>query len=397
MSDSRHLKLQVFEGDPILRFLHKRALGSLLTYLPIVLLALCVLVSLNHERFSMSNWTSVLCHDFATLVRNNKWNCGHLRVAPAFPLTRDLESIITVAIVGVTPSLIYRQWKALETGFVTMARQGVIASETGATPADFAKANEWFKRAGRCGSLWAAIAALAVLVLIAGETKGIFRSLAPRGSLRTQAIWSQHAYGSWWAGIVSNRWGFVLYALIGFVGMYYITLMNVIGGRVVFLLRRTRDELIYTADGSNRDGYYGWGPARSIFLPTYWALYLHSVAIFMMLIVLDWRPWLILPALLEWAVVLVPYLVVPLRLAYRSISAYKVDEQSRIVEELDKLEARTATPSVLSSREVWAQRLARVRDMRTMPFSRPRDVAVIFFTVVPGVVTFVIELKRFWG
>jgi hypothetical protein len=253
-------------------------------------------------------------------------------------------------------------------------------------------ANQYFVRAGRRSGAAMAAATACMLLVVAAQRHGVFPSLTPtlitsRHSPLPQrswaAEWTKDAYQLWWANFSSPVAGWLVYFAIGTVGLYFIITMNVIGGRVVILVWRTRHLIEYGSDPDNRDGYYGWLPVRRILAPTYTALAVHGFAIFLSATMI---PPAALPFLIpvggQWLLVLGPYLFVPAWLVAKNIVAYKEQEISRLAGLLDSLAAKPMTVARERDRETVAQRVERVRNIPPLPFRRARDLLVLWFTIL---------------
>ena len=232
-----------------------------------------------------------------------------------------------------------------------------------------------------------AIAATSMLFVVASQRYGIFPSVAPStASAITQAAWSRDAYVHWWANFDFAIPGWLAYCVIGTCGLYFIITMNVIGSRVVLLIWRTRNYITYGADPDNRDEYYGWLQARHILAPTYIALAVHGFGIFLAAtMVPPGAIWFLIPVAGQWFLVLGPYIYIPMSLVTKNIMAYREQETARLVKLLDELAVQPMGVQRERDRETVAQRLERVRSIRSLPFRRFGDLSLLLFTIFSSV------------
>lgn len=385
------LELHVFEGDAALKFLADRniAPGLLLLLLPIFFLLL-IIVSAGDGRLTTSNLSGLWCQDVGHYLFSPNWPCmRHQDSTANFPLFRDIPSLSCAAILGISPYLVYRQWLGIRDLFPTMSRQGLLGYRTDKPNAErsflheIELANLYFARAGRRSSNAMAAAAVCMLLVAASQRYGIFPSLSPiTHSAIAQHAWSKEVYAHWWANFNSSIAGWLAYLPIGTFGLYFIIAMNVIGGRVVILIWRTKSFVVYSADPDNRDGYYGWLQARKILAPTYIALAVHGLGIFLVATMIPPAAlWFLIPVGGQWLIVLGPYLYIPISLISKNIAAYREKEIASLGSMLDDLTLQPMTVQRERDRETLAQRLERVRGVRTLPFRHFGDLFLLSFTV----------------
>jgi len=235
-----------------------------------------------------------------------------------------------------------------------------------------------------------------MLGIVASQRSGIYPRLAP-GNLRAADIasWTQAAYSSWWANFDHSIFGWLAYFWIGYIGLYYIVTMNLIGGRVVLLLWQTRRLVSFGADPDDEDGYYGWATAREVLAATYTACAVHSVALLLVVLMVPGRSvWFLLPVAIFWLAVIPPYFLVPLILARRSVTRFKAWQESLLAREIaslrryeDTLQEQSARLELLHNRELLYQRLLRVRRIPNLPFRRLKDTVLLILTVVTSAIS----------
>jgi hypothetical protein len=389
------LELRVFDGDATLRFLAARdvAPGVLLLLAPIFILSL-VVISAADGHLTTQNLPALWCQDAGHYLFSPNWPCLKDQTqSAAFPLLRDLPSLGCATILGISPYLVYSQWFGIRDLYLEMFRQGLISFRDDIPEAErlfrheIASANDYFARAGRRSAAAMAIAATSILFVVASQRYGVFPSIAPSAaSSLTQSAWSKDAYVHWWANFDFAIPGWLAYCVIGTIGLYFIITMNVIGSRVVFLIWRTRSYITYGADPDNRDEYFGWLQARRILAPTYIALAVHGLGIFLTAtMVPPGVLWFLVPVAGQWLLVLGPYIYIPMSLVTKNIRAYREKEAARLVNLLDDLALQPMSVQRERDRETVAQRLERVRSIRSLPFRRFGDLSLLSFTIFSSV------------
>jgi hypothetical protein len=388
-------ELLVFEGDATLRFLatHRIKPKYLLSLAPIFL-ALLIVISSIDGHLTTRGLPSLWCQDVGHYLFSPNWPCmKHQSSATDFPLLRDLPSLGCVIILGVSPYLVYSQWLGIRDLYTVMVRQGLIHFRDDVPEAErlfqkeISRANDYFARAGRRSSVAMAVAAASILFVVASQRYGIFPSLRPSArSANTLSEWSKSAYVHWWANFDFAVPGWISYCFIGMTGLYFIITMNVIGSRVVLLIWRTRNYITYGADPDNRDEYYGWLQARKVLAPTYTALAVHGIGIFLAATTIPLGVlWFLVPLAGQWLLVLGPYIYVPMSLVTKNIRSYRETEEAKLVGMLDDLTLSPESVQRERDRETIAQRLERVRKIRSLPFRRFGDVSLLAFTIFSSV------------
>jgi hypothetical protein len=389
------LELRVFEGDATLRFLAARDVApkALLLLAPVFILSL-VVISAADGHLTTQDLPTLWCQDVGHYLFSPNWPCmKHQSRSVEFPLLRDLPSLGCATILGISPYLVYSQWFGIRDLYLAMFRQKLISFRDDIPEAErlfrreVASANDYFARAGRRSSAAMAIAAISILFVVASQRYGVFPSVAPSvSSALTQTTWSKDAYVHWWANFDFAIPGWLAYCAIGTVGLYFIITMNVIGSRVVLLIWRTRSYISYGADPDNRDEYFGWLQARRILAPTYIALAVHGLGIFLAATMVPLGAlWFLVPVAGQWLLVLGPYIYIPMSLVTKNIRVYREKEAARLVKLLDDLALQSMSVERERDRETVAQRLERVRSIRSLPFRRFGDISLLLFTIFSSV------------
>jgi len=385
------LSLEVFEGERILRF--AASIGAqpwMASGFALALIALLVITTALSGTLSQPRLLHDICNEASRFAFHPNWSCAIPDVlSPRFSLLRDLPSIYIATVLGLTPALILRQWKGLHNLFPSMSRLRELSYVSPASEKHFrdsiAVTNLHIRRVGALGLPIFLASAGSMFLITLGIHSGIFWALAPDSLSRgASSLWTKQAYSHWWANLGNHPASGIIYFLIGTVGIYYIVIMNLVGGRVVILLRQVRNDIHFGASAENVDGYHGWREAREVLISTYLATILHSTALAAIIVVLaPSRWWLAAPVVLQWLIVVPFYLVIPLRLTHRSISRYKAQEEELMVNQLHDLRGDKSLKAQ-QVRELIASRLERVHSIRTLPFKRGGRLLAVLFTLLAG-------------
>ncbi|MEU6852843.1 hypothetical protein ABZ901_23305 [Actinacidiphila alni] len=381
-------KFDVFSAEPILlsRINASRRRWLWLCGIPVVTLLLLLELCALYDAVAMPHLGGQLCADLSRFLRFDHPQCRpEASAAGRFPLLRDLPSLSAIVILLVTPALIQRQWSAFEDLLPGMERDGVltVAPVPGAAAridAELVRANNRFRRIRSLAPLLMVLSLVCVAGISLSEQRlGIYYALAPAGDARA---WGGQTYGRWWAGWHASPPGALIYLAVGTAGVYWIAVMNCAGSRVLLCLWRLRGDLRYGVDPHNADGYFGWGRARAVLVPTYVSMALHGIALIAVGVSLPFPFSVVVmtPVVGQWLLALPVYTGLPLLLTRRGIVSFKRREEARLRIALRRLEAnRTALVAAgryYTDTEALAQRLVRVRGIRTFPFSRPRDIVL---------------------
>lgn len=193
-----------------------------------------------------------------------------------FPVTRDLMSLIAIAILAGTPFLMYRMWSGYSQMLSSMISQGALRVDNG----DRARlnriidhCNSHVRLIGLAGPLTFALLWLVVLSLRRMQRDdGMFTLLAPNG----MPDWSQLAFAHWWAG---GGVGAFVYEFAFVYGVYLITQQNLVGFRIIYALAKARRIVRFEANPLDSDGYFGWAQVRKSLAAVYAELAVHGVAL----------------------------------------------------------------------------------------------------------------------
>lgn len=371
------LTLNIFEGEAaILRRMAQRGhTGSLLLLFPLLCLILVAVSAASTNAFSQPGLASLLCHDFRVYLGAH-WTCEGIVASPDISLLRDVPTLIALVCVSLTPWLMYRQWTGIEIFLHNMDKNKLLSFPNGrqAVVNRIKKCNDFFRGASGANS-FTMLAAMTFILLIslAQQRFGVYSVLA-RQELPISP-------SGWWASLSRSPESWLLYILIGSIGVYTILLQNIYGGRTVLLVWQLRNEVLYLADPDNLDGNYGWSEINRILRPTWFALMLHGFALILVALSLSRVPALyLLPLLCQWLVAAPLYVAIPVYLARRSIRRFKMEEQTRLISEYQRAQD-------LAQKTAIADRLARVRAIRVIPFARAGEKALIIIGLVSSLIS----------
>lgn len=360
-----------FIAEPSLRVLAHRNIKAEWLLLPAALtVAAFVLVSIQQGTFYIESPLRAVCQDVAHLARSSKVSCLTGEEVPAsMPLQRDWPSLILMVAAVLTPYLVYKQWLGFAQMVPTLRNLGLVldkrpgVSALSSLDAEIARMNSYFTRFASSSIIPAAVAALAMGALVVGSRRLIYQPFAPPDD----PSWSTSVGRTWWAGLDSGGAGWLLYFMTGFVAVFYIVRMNMVGSRVVFGLWRIRKQVLFGVDLDNVDGEYGWKPVTQVLSATWAAILLHGLGILCLMLLLDVPSWVLLvPLLGQWLVVLPFYSALPIVIVVRDVRAFRKAQESAMVT------AISAVPqSDVAQRAVLAQRLASIRKLPLLlPFRK---------------------------
>ncbi|MCX5042358.1 hypothetical protein OG921_04040 [Aldersonia sp. NBC_00410] len=366
-------KLTIDRIDP---FLSERSLAwlSLRRIPPEILLApafasvvLFVVLAKFSNSLSMDDVPLAVCQDVGHLLESSKLSCVNEPSVPAaMPLARDVWSIVLMFAAVLSPYLVYKQWTGFHALIPTLSRNGLIldrypgSDAVGALTLEVDAMNRYFRGPGSSTLFTSLIAAIAMASLMVGERAAIYRPLAPP----SDAEWPTKVWDKWWANPAISSWSWMLYFVVGFVAVYYIVRMNLVGSRVVLGLWRVRRRVLYGADVDNADGDYGWKPVTRILSATWVALILHGAGLLSLMVLLDIPNWVLLvPLLGQWLVLLPFYTILPLVIVMRDVRRFR-----KMKEKETQLVLAAIPSSDVVQRTTVAQRL---RDIRDLPLLLP--------------------------
>jgi hypothetical protein len=372
------------EGEPVLlRTLFRAGVRPrwLLLIVP-VLVAILGLAAIVDGHLTQTDLGSKLCRDGAAYLADRTKDCyQRYQRSAEFSLARDLPTLLVALVLGLTPYLIYKQWWHLRKLLPEMRRARIAylsESNLEVFNAEIDNVNSHCVNVSRFSALTMLISAMSVLfVAVAERQYGMFYRLAPQDD----AGWVHRAYAGWWANFDTAPIAWIVYVLLGTIGVYFIVTMNLVGGRVVKFLTDTRNDVTYAASVENLDGYYGWSNARGVLVATYWALAIHGIGLALIAITLPFPISLVFlaPLFAQWILVLPIYVLVPITLMRRNIRRYKFEQLIEIEQRLAEAEEDD-----LMTRNELARRAEMVRSIRELPFARLRDILFLIFTLVAG-------------
>ncbi len=380
------LKLHVFAGDPILRTLDAKSIHPDVLYvLPVTIILIGGLLAARYGYFTQPGLGDSVCHDIATVFPGKpRWSClSNYRSDVKYSYLRDIPTVFCLFVIGLVPRLLYKQWRAMQDLLPQMWADGLLlfaGEQNEQHVADEVKsANDCFARVGRSGSVLALVAALLVLPVVTAEQRGVFPYFTEQQS--GVGIQSSDFYANWWATFHHPvAWTFYFAALT--LGAYFVILMNIIGARVVLLLRKIRGHLVAEASAENVDGSYGWANAREVLAASYIATALYAMTLAAMSFVLPASLlWVLSLFFLQWIVVLPFYLWIPLSQIKKSIDSYKAREIRQMRERSAEIRSSRRPDDIREQQDI-SSRLEMIRSIRALPFRAFRDLATGLFTLL---------------
>ncbi|MGW5922295.1 hypothetical protein ACWFPY_25185 [Nocardia fluminea] len=318
---------------------------------------------------TMANLPIAVCQDLANLLNATQLPCSTLSPEPAtMPLLRDVFSGILLLSAVLTPYLVYKQWTGFDGLVPTLESRHIIESkQTGidglkSLKDEVERINTYFQKHGSSSLTPAFVAALAMAALMSGERTEIYRFLGPSGV----EPWSAEIFAHWWANPQNNSLAWLLYFMVGFIAVYYVVRMNLVGGRVVLGIWRVRKDVLFGLDLDNLDGNYGWKPVMRMLTATYSALLLHGLGLLSLMVLLSIPKWfLLVPLLGQWLLVLPFYLFVPIYVVVRDVTEYKRRREAEIVALLSAVPVNDHV-----QRAALSQRLEAIRKLPVAPFKK---------------------------
>ena len=262
---------------------------------------------------------------------------------PAFPLMRDLSSIILITVICLTVPLVHLQWKYMRQVIPSLVANGalrprttpifrqthrlmlhprVVPTTSGSAGVDklVAFANRTLSRIGRSSGLVVGVSfVLALLVAVPPTQNGIFQNIAsgvPHAELK---VWLAHSYHSWWAS-TDHLAGFILYVLLLALGIFLVIIQNTAGLVSVWTLLGLSAVAEFDLDWLNRDQNFGWASVANTYRTVVLSLIIDGTALSVTLLALGLKnfPWTI-AIVLVWMVMLPATTIGPL-VALRGIS-----------------------------------------------------------------------------
>ena len=230
--------------------------------------------------------------------------------AQDWPAWRDLRSAIVILAMAATPLLAAIQWSGYETLLSYMRDHQSLRvagpANVAAIRLEVIRTNAWIRQSR---FLRVPLAFLSIVI-----STIIFNAQRVAYGVDSAALESS----SWWLdSSVATQIGYVLVAAIG---VYAVTVQNLVGCRIILGVWRLRKDISFGADLINADGVWGWRPARTILNATYTEIVVHGIGLAAIILAMppDGLAYVIvaIPAL-EWMVTLPFYVFVPLFLIWR--------------------------------------------------------------------------------
>lgn len=365
-----------FIAESSLRVLYRKGVRAELLFVPaLFVIAAFVAISIQQGTLSMDNVLRAVCQDVAHLAHSSKLKCVTEVAVPArMPLLRDWPSLVLMVVVVLTPYLVYKQWLGFARMISTLRNLNLILDKrTGVSAVssldnEVTRMNMYFARYGSSSLIPAIVAAVAMGSLVIGSRQLIYKPFAPLGDPQ----WPARMGETWWAGLSSGGASWLLYFITGFVGVFYIVRMNLVGARVVLGLWRVRKDVLFGVDLDNVDGDYGWKPVTQVLSATWAAMLLHGVGLVCLMLLLDAPNWILLiPLLGQWLVVLPFYAALPIVIVIRDVRTYRKMQEDATIAKIQaipqadtvqrlalsqRLQAIRALPVLLPFRKWWTVR-----------------------------------------
>lgn len=350
-----------------------------------------VLLSLRQPHLN-GPFTRQICADVRSILKlkaATRGRCAAVSV-PAFPLTRDVFSVVAGFSLTLTPVLLQRQWKNFGTLISYMLDRGsLVLDQTDSQmklEAEVAKANRDFVRIGRAAPLTMLIMTVSMYLIMQQQARdGIFTILRPRGA--SASLWSHQAFNSWWANPQVSDIGATVYLVCGATGLYLITQQNMAGLRIILAFVRLRRHVTFGADPIDVDGYFGWLKVRSALVAVYLEISMHGAGLASFrtitrsgvlvgpLAVASW----------QWLATLPLFISFPFIFVRPKIKKYKQVEIARLDAEAHSIDPSLSLPERIAREDAISARIASVREMPSLPFNRLRDISIFILSVVANV------------
>lgn len=233
-----------------------------------------------------------------------------------WPAWRDLRTTTIALVMALTVVFAAYQWSGYARVVSSMGTAGSLSVTTTADRTRLAKeiraTNTWIRRSRHARLFVLAFAATAAGLVYAGQRLFFIGD-------NTDQMW-------WVTAFTPNM---LIYLAVGLVGIYIVTMQNIVGCRIILAFWRIQRRKIahFGADLLNQDGVWGWAAVRLILGVTYAEIVIHGVGLLAAVLSVPPTPFALLviaiPSL-EWAVTMIVYLVVPAVLITRGIARFKV-------------------------------------------------------------------------
>lgn len=389
--DAKHssgIDFNPFPGEPtFLNPISRRSkLRMLFCAIPLGL-TLLILIVIMISQPAHQSIVSRICTDFRHMLGQHPSKSQGCN-APAstwFPPTRDIYTVVAAIVMGATPVMIFRQWRAYRTLLNRMVQSGaILLSDNGATlRSQVRSANRAISTIGRFAPVTLLVTSTAVVELMAVQARrGVFYLLAPASANRQ--IWAEAAYHQWWASLNRGYLGYGLYFALGSWSLYIVTQQNLVGVHIIRALWKSRDSITFGADPVNADGYFGWASVRSALVPTYIELTMHGFALACVLVMMPPGSFVgpLALASYQWLISLPVHLAFPFVFVRRNIAAYKSSELERLEKSARETELSLPEFRRIEIQNIIAERMEIIRSVPTLPFKSMKDTSLFIISVV---------------
>jgi hypothetical protein len=299
----------------------------------------------------------------------------------SFPFLADSAAWLFAIASAITLGLLLRQWRIMAEVVPRLIERGAIQvkDETG-----FLKLIGCLNRI--MGSKWttAVIAAVAAgitaLIYNGLSESGLYETLAPNGGHPQH--WARAAYEHWWAAARPGAYlGFLMFALVLFIYLYYLLAQYVAGAVWVALTKLGSEHVDFSFDCSNMDGFFGWRPLRDLMVTVYLSILTQVLALLPLLHLLTRGSWVYLAVPFGLFLVFNPiYVLTPLLL----VSPELRERREQFLKELAERDTIDPYAPAEGRFEEHAQRAKAYEFVRSMPVFpiRGRELAFGFATYV---------------
>lgn len=287
------------------------------------LLAICItciaagiyLISVIQSPESTIDRWRLVTEDLASIFRGDQY--GSSEVPVFLPAWRDITFFVVFIVMGVTPWLAQRQWQGYERLIPMMMKDGtLVVRDRPRSPMDWQDevyaANKWIHKV----RFWR----IPILGVSAAVCVAIFEAqLNVRVGPTTYSA-QDGLPRIWW--IAEQPVVAALYCIVVILGVYVVSIQNLVGCRIILAMFRLRRVLRFGVDYYNADGAWGWSPVRRILGATYAEVVLHGIALASIATVMPRDNilfWAVALPSSEWAATLPIYAIAPFAIIARGL------------------------------------------------------------------------------
>lgn len=232
-----------------------------------------------------------------------------------WPAWRDLRTTTIALVMALTVVLAAYQWRGYSRVMSSMTGNGALTVRTIADRTKLAQeiraTNKWIR-----GSRHARVPVL------------LFSAVAATLVYIAQRFFfiGDGADQVWWITAITPN--MPIYLAVGMIGIYIVTMQNIVGFRIIGAFWRIQRRKIahFGADLLNEDGVWGWAAARLILGVTYAEIVIHGIGLLAAVLSVPATTIALLviaiPSI-EWAATMIVYLTVPAFLITRGIRRFK--------------------------------------------------------------------------